>query len=126
MDFLDSITSVLSFIKKGAEVLSTVTEKDEDMGFAKPTLVNLESNLSAPKANLKQMDRPSDITIPQIQTAYDYLLANQVRDRQLQVLLARNYQVPTKSIKKQIKPNIGLDQGMVKGVRKTTKNIMGA
>tara|TARA_R110002167_G_scaffold168921_1_gene366660 strand:+ start:186 stop:563 length:378 start_codon:yes stop_codon:yes gene_type:complete len=123
MDFLESIVSVLSYVKKGAEVYAALSEKDQDTGFAKPTLVDLESNLSAPKASLKQMDSPSNISIPKVQSAYDYLLANQVRDRQFQVLLARNYQVPTRNVKKQIKPNIGFDQGIVKGVRKTTKQM---
>jgi len=123
MDFLNSVVSVLSYVKKGAEVYAALSEKDQDTGFAKPTLVDLESNLSAPKASLKQMDSPSNITIPKVQSAYDYLLANQVRDRQLQVLLARNYQVPTRNVKKQIKPNINFNQGIVKGVRKTTKQM---
>ena len=89
MDFFDSVMNILSIAKKGAEVYSALSAKDEDTGFAKPTLVDLESNLSAPKASLKQMDSPSNITIPQVQSAFDYLLANQVRDRQFQVLLGR-------------------------------------
>jgi len=91
MKFLDSVLSVLSIVKKGAEVYSALTDKDEDTGFATPQRLNLESKLTAPRASLKSMEVPIGLGLPNIETAYRYFSNNLSRDNNFRYVQGENY-----------------------------------
>jgi len=91
MKFLDSVLSVLSIVKKGAEVYSALSDKDEDTGFATPQRVDLESKLTAPRASLKSMEAPIGLGLPNIETAYRYFSNNLSRDNNFRYVQGENY-----------------------------------
>ena len=91
MSFLDSVLSVLSVVKKGAEVYSALTDKDEDTGFARPQRINLESNLTAPRASLRTMEAPIGLGLPNMETAYRYFSNNLSRDNNFRYVQGQNY-----------------------------------
>ena len=91
MSFLDSVLSVLSVVKKGAEVYSALSDKDEDTGFATPQRINLESNLTAPRASLKTMEAPIGLRLPNMETAYRYFSNNLSRDNNFRYIQGQKY-----------------------------------
>ena len=91
MGVLDSVLTVLSVVKKGAEVYSALTDKDQDTGFAQPRRVDLESNLTAAKAPLRDMEAPIGMGLPNMETAYRYFSNNLARDTNFRYVQGENY-----------------------------------
>tara|TARA_R110000744_G_scaffold88457_1_gene172448 strand:+ start:1353 stop:1733 length:381 start_codon:yes stop_codon:yes gene_type:complete len=91
MEFLETLGTVLGIVKKGAEVFNTLNQKDEDTGFASPKLIDLESNLTAAKAPLNNMEQVVGLGIPRMDAMYRYFADNQSRDTNLRSLQANNF-----------------------------------
>jgi len=91
MQFIDSVLTVLSVVKKGAEIVNELSDKDESLGFAQPKRVDLGSNLTAAKAPLREMENPIGMRLPNIETAYRYFSNNLARDTNFRTLQGENY-----------------------------------
>ena len=91
MQFIDSVLTVLSVVKKGAEIVNELSEKDESLGFAQPKRVDLGSNLTAAKAPLREMQKPVGMGLPNMETAYRYFSNNLSRDTNLRIVQGENY-----------------------------------
>jgi hypothetical protein len=91
MQFIDSVLTVLSVVKKGAEIVNELSEKDESLGFAQPKRVDLSSNLTAAKAPLREMQKPVGMGLPNMETAYRYFSNNLSRDTNLRIVQGENY-----------------------------------
>mgnify|MGYP001183950558 FL=1 len=91
MRFIDSVLTVLSVVKKGAEIVNELSEKDESLGFAQPKRVDLSSNLTAAKAPLREMQKPVGMGLPNMETAYRYFSNNLSRDTNLRIVQGENY-----------------------------------
>jgi len=91
MQFIDSVLTALSVVKKGAEIVNELSEKDESLGFAQPKRVDLSSNLTAAKAPLREMQKPVGMGLPNMETAYRYFSNNLSRDTNLRIVQGENY-----------------------------------
>jgi len=91
MQFIDGVLTVLSVVKKGAEIVNELSEKDESLGFAQPKRVDLSSNLTAAKAPLREMQKPVGMGLPNMETAYRYFSNNLSRDTNLRIVQGENY-----------------------------------
>lgn len=91
MQFIDSVLTVLSVVKKGAEIVNELSDKDESLGFAQPKRVDLSSNLTAAKAPLREMQKPVGMGLPNMETAYRYFSNNLSRDTNLRIVQGENY-----------------------------------
>jgi len=91
MQFIDSVLTVLSVVKKGAEIVNELSEKDESLGFAQPKRVDLSSNLTAAKAPLREMQKPVGMGLPNMETAYRYFSNNLSRDTNFRIVQGENY-----------------------------------
>jgi len=91
MDFLDTVLTVIGVVKKGAEVYNQLSSKDQDTGFAQPRRIDLESNLTAAKAPLREMEKPVGQGIPNMDTAYRYFANNLSRDVNFRYVQGQNY-----------------------------------
>jgi len=91
MQLIDSVLTVLSVVKKGAEIVNELSDKDESLGFAQPKRVDLSSNLTAAKAPLREMQKPVGMGLPNMETAYRYFSNNLSRDTNLRIVQGENY-----------------------------------
>lgn len=91
MQFIDSVLTALSVVKKGAEIVNELSEKDESLGFAQPKRVDLSSNLTAAKAPLREMQKPVGMGLPNMETAYRYFSNNLSRDTNFRIVQGENY-----------------------------------
>ena len=76
-DFFDV---AFKFIQKGSEVLMAEEEQQGGRGFVAQRKFNFDSNIPMPRAQLRDMEAPIGMKLPNIQAAARYFATNQAKD----------------------------------------------
>ena len=113
-DFFDV---AFKFIQVGSKVLSQEEEQQGGRGFVAKKQFNFDSNIPMPRAQLRDMEAPIGMKLPNIQAAARYFATNQAKDTNINSIKAERFRPsrmqtlaskrPTMSISHDASPGVG-------------------